>query len=46
MSSLSIIDKPILLTERLLHEGYDHKSSIEEKKSLVVSLKRLDAKTN
>jgi hypothetical protein len=39
-------DKPIFSPGRMLHKDYDRKSSIEKKKSLVVSLKGLDAKTN
>jgi hypothetical protein len=30
----------------MLHKGYDRKVSVEKKKSLVVSLKGLDVKTN
>jgi hypothetical protein len=37
-------DKPILSSERLLHKNYGRKGSVE-KKSLVVSLKELGAKT-
>jgi hypothetical protein len=33
--------------ERMLHEDYDHKGSVaKKKKTLVLSLKRLGAKTN
>jgi hypothetical protein len=44
-SSLFIRDKPSFSSERMLHKGYYLKGS-GEKKSLIVSLKRLDAKTN
>jgi hypothetical protein len=37
-------DKPIFSSERMLYKDYDRKDSIE-KKSLVVSLKGLHAKT-
>jgi hypothetical protein len=40
-------DKPILSSERMLHEDYDRKGSVaKKKKSLVVSLKGLGAKTD
>jgi hypothetical protein len=42
--SLFITDKPIS-SQRMLHKDYDRKGSVE-KKSLVVSLKGLDAKKN
>jgi hypothetical protein len=42
--SIFIRDKPIFSPERMLHKNYYRKSSAEEK-SLVVGLKRLDAKT-
>jgi hypothetical protein len=38
-------DKPMLSSERLLHKDYDRMGSVN-KKSLVVSLKGLGAKTN
>jgi hypothetical protein len=38
-------NKPIFLSERMLHKDNYGKSSVK-KKSLVVSLKGLDAKTN
>jgi hypothetical protein len=41
---LYIRDKPIFSSERMLHKDYDRKDSVE-KKSLVTSLKKLDAKT-
>jgi hypothetical protein len=45
--SIFITDKPILSSERLLHEDYNHKDEVAKKKNtLVVSLKRLGAKTN
>jgi hypothetical protein len=37
--------KPILSSERKLHKDYDRKGSVAKNKSLVVSLKVLDAKT-
>jgi hypothetical protein len=40
-----IRDKPIFSSERMLHKGYYHKSSVE-KKSLVVGLKGPGAKIN
>jgi hypothetical protein len=40
-----IRDKPIFPSERVLHKDYYRKGSVE-KKSRVVSLKGLDAKTN
>jgi hypothetical protein len=42
--SLFIRDKPILSPERMLHEDCGRKSSVA-KKTLVVSLERLDART-
>jgi hypothetical protein len=39
-------DKPILSSERMLHEDYDHKGSAEKIKSLVLSFNGLGAKTN
>jgi hypothetical protein len=42
--SIIIRDRPILSSERVLHK--DFKGSVAKKKSLVVSLKRLGAKTN
>jgi hypothetical protein len=41
--SIFIIDKPIFSSERVLNNNYCYKISVE-KKSLVVSLKGLDAK--
>jgi hypothetical protein len=43
--SIFIRDKPIFLSERMLHKNYYREGSVE-KKSLVVGLKRLDAKAN
>jgi hypothetical protein len=43
MPSIFIRDKPIFSPERMLHENYYCRSSVE-KKSLVVSFKGLDAK--
>jgi hypothetical protein len=40
-----IRDKPIFSSERMLHKDYYRRSSVE-KKSLVVGLTGLDAKTN
>jgi hypothetical protein len=40
-----IRDKPIFSSERILHKDYYRRSSIG-KKSLVMGLKGLDAKTN
>jgi hypothetical protein len=40
-----IRDKSTSSSERMLHKDYDRKGSVE-KKSLVVGLKGLDAKTN
>jgi hypothetical protein len=42
--SIFIRDKAIISSERMLHKDYNRKSSIE-KRSLVGSLKGLDAKT-
>jgi hypothetical protein len=39
-------EKPIFSSERMLHKDYYRRSSVERKKSLVVGLKGLDAKTN
>jgi hypothetical protein len=44
-ASIFIRDKPIFLSERMLHKNYYCKSSVE-KEILVVDLKGLDAKTN
>jgi hypothetical protein len=44
-SSIFIRDKPLFSSKRMLHKDYYHRSSAE-KKSLVVGLKGLDAKTN
>jgi hypothetical protein len=35
----------VLLSERMLYKDYNDKGSIEKKKHLLMSLKRLDAKT-
>jgi hypothetical protein len=43
--SVFIRDKPIFSSERTLHKDYNRKGSVEEK-SVVVDLKRPDAKTN
>jgi hypothetical protein len=43
--SMFIRDKLVFSSERVLHKDYDRKGSVE-KKSLVVSLKGLGAKTN
>jgi hypothetical protein len=45
MPSIFNIDKPIFLSERMLHKDYDFKGSVE-KKTLVVSLKEFGTKTN
>jgi hypothetical protein len=38
---------PILSSERMLHKDYDRKDSVErKKKTLVMSLRRIGAKTN
>jgi glucan phosphoethanolaminetransferase (alkaline phosphatase superfamily) len=42
--SIFIRDKPTLSLERMLHKDYDRKGLVA-KKNLVVSLKRLGAKT-
>jgi hypothetical protein len=44
--SIFVRDKPIFSSERMLHKDYDHKGSLDKNRSLVVSLKGLDAKTN
>jgi hypothetical protein len=46
MRSLFIRDKPILSSEKILHKDYDRKGSVAKKKSLVVILKDLGAKTD
>jgi hypothetical protein len=48
LSSLSIFikDKSILSSEKMLHKDYDYKGSVGKRKSLVVSLTGLGAKTN
>jgi hypothetical protein len=33
-------------SERMIHKDYDRKGSVAKRKTLVVSLKGLDAKTN
>jgi hypothetical protein len=43
--SIFIRDKPIFSSERVLNNDY-HRRSLVAKKSLVVGLKGLDAKTN
>jgi hypothetical protein len=43
--SIFIRDKPIFSSERMLHRDYYRRSSVE-KKSLVVGLKGLEARTN
>jgi hypothetical protein len=46
MCVTSILDERPIIREKLMpHKDYDRKGSVE-KKSLVVSLKELDAKTN
>jgi hypothetical protein len=45
-ASIFIRHKPILSSERMLHKDCYSKVSVEKKRFLVVSLKRLDAKTN
>jgi hypothetical protein len=45
MPSIFIRDKPIFSSERMLHKDYYSRSSVG-KKSLVVGLKELNAKTN
>jgi hypothetical protein len=45
-SSIFIRDKPIFSSERMLHKDYDYKGSSEKKKSPIMSLKELGAKTN
>jgi hypothetical protein len=44
--SIFIRDKPILSSERMLHKDYDCKGSVAKEKTLIMSLKRLGAKTN
>jgi hypothetical protein len=44
--SIFIRDNLIFSSERMLHKDYYRKCSVEEKTSLVVSLKGLGAKTN
>jgi hypothetical protein len=39
-------DKPIFSSERMFHKDYYRRISVKKKKSLVVGLKGLDAKTN
>jgi hypothetical protein len=41
-----IRDKPFFSSERMLHKDYDRNGSVGKKKSLVLSLKGLGAKTN
>jgi hypothetical protein len=45
-SSIFNRDTLIFSSERILHKDYDRKGSVAKKKTLVVSLKRLGAKTN
>jgi 20S proteasome alpha/beta subunit len=45
MPSIFIRDNPIFSSERMLHQDYYRRSAVE-KKSPVVGLKGLDAKTN
>jgi hypothetical protein len=45
MTALARTDRSILSSERMLHEDYDRKFSVD-KKLLVVSFKGLVAKTN
>jgi hypothetical protein len=44
--STFIRDKPILSSERMLHKDYNRKGSVAKKKSLVVILKGLGARTD
>jgi hypothetical protein len=44
--SISIRDRPIFLSGRVLHKDYGCNDSVGKIKSLVVSLKELDTKTN
>jgi hypothetical protein len=46
--SIFIIDKPLLSSEKMFHKDYGHIGLTPQKmeKALVVSHKRLDAKTN
>jgi hypothetical protein len=44
--NIFITDQPIFLSERMLHKDYYRKDSVGKKRSLVVRLKGLDAKTN
>jgi hypothetical protein len=44
--SILIRDMPINSSKRMLHKDYYRKGSVEIKRSLVVSLKGLDAKKN
>jgi hypothetical protein len=44
--SIFIRGKPILSSERVLHKDYDRKGSVAKKKSVIVILKGLGAKTN
>jgi hypothetical protein len=46
MTSIFIRDKPIFSSERTLNKDYDSKGSVAKKRTLVVTLKGLDAKTN
>jgi hypothetical protein len=44
--SIFIRDKPIFSLEKMLHTDYGCKNAVEKKKSLVVILEGLGAKTN
>jgi hypothetical protein len=45
--NIFIRDKPVFSPERMLHKDYYRKGSVEKKnRSLVMGLKRLDAKMN
>jgi hypothetical protein len=43
--SLFMTDKPILLSDNMLHKNNDHKGSAAQEQSLVVTLKGLGTKT-
>jgi hypothetical protein len=45
-SGIFMRDKPIFSSERMVHNDYYRKGPVEKKKSLVVSLTGLAAKTN
>jgi hypothetical protein len=44
--SMFIRDKPVFLSERVLHKDYDHKDSARGKKFVVVSLEGLGTRTH